>query len=84
MRPGTLLGLAVAMLVFGADFINGDPFHGPQQSLPLYIWQQYSQINNDYGYERAWGAALVLIAIVMGLNLLARAISRWFTPKTGR
>ncbi|MEV7176667.1 phosphate ABC transporter permease PstA [Kitasatospora sp. NPDC093679] len=74
----------VMMLVFGADAINGDPFNGPQQSLPLYIWQQYSMVNNDFGYARAWGAALVLIFFVMGLNLIARGIARWRSPKGGR
>ena len=73
----------VMMLVFGADAINSDPFNGPQQSLPLYIWQQYSMVNNDFGYARAWGAALVLIVFVMGLNLVARGIARWRSPKGG-
>ncbi|MQS12914.1 phosphate ABC transporter permease PstA [Streptomyces kaniharaensis] len=73
----------VMMLVFGADYINGNPFDGPQQSLPMYIWQQYSVVNNDFGYARAWGAALVLIAFVMGLNLIARGIARWRSPKAG-
>ncbi|MEV7022303.1 phosphate ABC transporter permease PstA [Kitasatospora sp. NPDC093558] len=73
----------VLMLVFGADYINSNPFDGPQQSLPMYIWQQYSLVNNDFGYARAWGAALVLIAFVMGLNLIARGIARWRSPKAG-
>ncbi|MER6298637.1 phosphate ABC transporter permease PstA [Kitasatospora sp. NPDC001539] len=73
----------VMMLVFGADAINTNPFEGPQQSLPMYIWQQYSMVNNDFGYARAWGAALVLIAFVMGLNLIARGIARWRSPKGG-
>ncbi|MFJ8628344.1 phosphate ABC transporter permease PstA [Kitasatospora sp. NPDC093550] len=73
----------VMMLVFGADYINNNPFDGPQQSLPMYIWTQYSQVNNDFGYARAWGAALVLIAFVMGLNLIARGIARWRSPKGG-
>ncbi|MEU9047074.1 MULTISPECIES: phosphate ABC transporter permease PstA [unclassified Kitasatospora] len=73
----------VMMLVFGADYINNNPFDGPQQSLPMYIWTQYSQVNNQYGYARAWGAALVLIAFVMSLNLIARGIARWRSPKTG-
>ncbi|MFF9643191.1 phosphate ABC transporter permease PstA [Kitasatospora aureofaciens] len=73
----------VMMLVFGADYINSNPFDGPQQSLPMYIWQQYSVVNNDFGYARAWGAALVLIAFVMGLNLIARGIARWRSPKGG-
>ncbi|MFJ8436808.1 phosphate ABC transporter permease PstA [Kitasatospora sp. NPDC094019] len=73
----------VMLLVFGADYINNNPFDGPQQSLPMYIWLQYSQVNNQYGYARAWGAALVLIAFVMGLNLVARGIARWRSPKAG-
>ena len=35
------------------------------------------------GVEIAWGAALVLIVIVMLLNLVARVIGRIFAPKTG-
>ncbi|GAA1397338.1 phosphate ABC transporter permease PstA [Kitasatospora putterlickiae] len=73
----------VMMLVFGAAYINNNPFDGPQQSLPMYIWQQYAVVNNDFGYARAWGAALVLIAFVMGLNLIARGIARWRSPKAG-
>ncbi|AUG79049.1 phosphate ABC transporter permease protein PstA [Kitasatospora sp. MMS16-BH015] len=73
----------VMMLVFGADAINTDPFNGPQANLPLFIWQQYANVNNDAGYARAWGAALVLIVFVMGLNLIARGIARWRSPKAG-
>ncbi|MFI6447861.1 phosphate ABC transporter permease PstA [Kitasatospora sp. NPDC050543] len=73
----------VLMLVFGSDVINSNPFKDPQQSLPMYIWQQYAVVNNDFGYARAWGAALVLIAFVMGLNLIARGIARWRSPKAG-
>ncbi|MFL6287878.1 MAG: phosphate ABC transporter, permease protein PstA, partial [Actinomycetes bacterium] len=32
--------------------------------------------------DRAWGAALVLTVIVMALNLVARLISYYFSPKT--
>ena len=38
----------------------------------------------EFGQARAWGAALVLIAIVMALNLLARGLGRLFSPKTAR
>ena len=31
----------------------------------------------------AWGAALVLIMIVMVLNVAARVLGRIFAPKTG-
>jgi phosphate transport system permease protein len=73
----------VLLLVFGNRFINNNPFSGPQQSLPLYIYQQYAA-GNDYAYDRAWAASLTLIAFVMILNLVARAIARWKAPKTGR
>jgi phosphate transport system permease protein len=72
----------VLLLCFATDVINPNPFQNAQESLPLYIWHQYLQ-GNDYSYARAWGAALVLIAIVMGLNLIARAIARWRSPKAG-
>jgi phosphate transport system permease protein len=38
----------------------------------------------EFAIDRAWTAALILIILVMGLNLVARLISRFFAPKTGR
>ncbi|QIJ63454.1 phosphate ABC transporter permease PstA [Streptomyces sp. JB150] len=75
----------VLLLVFGNPFINNNPFEGPQASLPLYIYQQYSQsAGSPAAYDRAWAASLTLIAFVMILNLVARGIARWKAPKTGR
>jgi phosphate transport system permease protein len=71
------------MLVFGTDVINTNPFKDPQSSLPLYVYQQYSA-GTDASEARAWGAALVLIALVMLLNLVARGIARWKAPKASR
>ncbi|MDJ0384106.1 phosphate ABC transporter permease PstA [Streptomyces sp. G-G2] len=73
----------IMLLVFGTQLINGNPFEGAQSSLPLYIWEQY-KVGSDASYDRAWAAALVLIAFVMILNLVARGIARWKAPKTGR
>ncbi|MEV6013049.1 phosphate ABC transporter permease PstA [Streptomyces sp. NPDC051976] len=73
----------IALLVFGSNLINTNPFKDPQSSLPFYIFQQYGN-GNEPSYDRAWAAALVLIAFVMILNLVARAIARWKAPKTGR
>ncbi|TJZ52770.1 phosphate ABC transporter permease PstA [Streptomyces piniterrae] len=73
----------VLLLVWGAKTINNNPFEGAQQSLPLYVFQQW-QIGTDAAYDRAWAAALVLIAFVMILNLVARGIARWKAPRTGR
>lgn len=69
--------------------LNGDLFDGRMMTLPVYVFRQYSQglVPKgivDINYQRAWAAALTLIVIVMLLNLVARLISRFFAPKTGR
>ncbi|MFI0983436.1 phosphate ABC transporter permease PstA [Streptomyces sp. NPDC021093] len=73
----------IMLLVFGSQLINSNPFDGAQSSLPFYIWEQY-RVGSEASYDRAWAAALVLIAFVMILNLVARGIARWKAPKTGR
>ncbi|MFF3322277.1 phosphate ABC transporter permease PstA [Streptomyces sp. NPDC002889] len=73
----------IMLLVFGGQLINANPFEGAQSSLPFYIWEQY-RVGSEASYDRAWAAALVLIAFVMILNLVARGIARWKAPKTGR
>ncbi|MFK0151037.1 phosphate ABC transporter permease PstA [Streptomyces sp. NPDC090493] len=75
----------VLLLVFGNPFINNNPFEGAQSSLPLFIYQQYANsAGANAAYDRAWAASLTLIAFVMILNLVARGIARWKSPKTGR
>ena len=69
--------------------MNYDLFDGRMMTLPVYVFRSYSQglVPNgitDINYQRAWAAALTLIIIVMLLNLIARLISRFFAPKTGR
>ncbi|MGW0938318.1 phosphate ABC transporter permease PstA [Streptomyces sp. NPDC002666] len=73
----------IILLVFGSQLINSNPFEGGQSSLPFYIYEQY-KVGYAQSYDRAWAAALVLIAFVMILNLVARGIARWKAPKTGR
>ncbi|WP_171171160.1 phosphate ABC transporter permease PstA [Streptomyces sp. I05A-00742] len=73
----------IVLLVFGSQVINNNPFDGAQSSLPYYIYEQWAA-GNDASYDRAWAAALVLIAFVMILNLVARGIARWKAPKAGR
>jgi phosphate transport system permease protein len=55
-------------------------------TLPVYIYYSFTQpgVPAEFGQERAWGAALVLIAIVMSLNLLARLLGRIFSPQSTR
>jgi phosphate transport system permease protein len=73
----------VLLLVFGAASINGNPFEGAQSSLPYYVYEQW-KLGNEASYDRAWAAALLLIAFVMLLNLVARGIARFKAPQTGR
>jgi phosphate transport system permease protein len=66
--------------------VNNDPLDGRMATLPVYAYYQFTQpgVPPEAGQQRAWTAALVLIIIVMGLNLVARLISRFFAPKTDR
>jgi phosphate transport system permease protein len=65
---------------------NLDPFDGRMATLPVFAYYQLTQpgVPPEYGIDRAWTAAFVLIAIVLVLNLIARLISRIFAPPTGR
>ncbi len=78
-----------------ADSLNYNLFDGRMMTLPVYIvseWRKGDQPCNNPDIAcvpeiteyRAWAAALVLILIVMALNLIARLISKYFSPKTGR
>jgi phosphate transport system permease protein len=65
---------------------NTNPFDGRMATLPVYAYYQLTQpgVPPEFAIDRAWTAALVLIMLVMGLNIVARLISRFFAPKTGR
>jgi phosphate transport system permease protein len=63
------------MTAFGAQALNASPLSGPQQSLPLLVWQQYQQ-QLPGPLARAWTGALVLITLVLFLFSLARLMSR--------
>lgn len=86
---GVMLGVArimgetapVLIVVFGAPFINTNPFQGPQGSLPLFVFQEASQ-PYDAAIDRAWAGALTLILIVMILNIAARLLAWWKAPRS--
>lgn len=72
----------LVLLVGYASQINGNPFSGDQAALPMMIWDQLgkrSGASGAYAEPRAWGAALVLVLLVLALNVGARLLSRWFT-----
>jgi phosphate transport system permease protein len=62
--------------------VNWDAFDGRMATLPVYVYRQYAQ--GGVNVDRAWAAALTLILIVMLLNLVARLVSRLFSPKGAR
>ena len=68
------------------DSVNLNVFSERMATLPVFIYYSFTQpgVPPELGQARAWGAALVLIALVMGLNLLARAVSKFFSPTSGR
>ncbi len=60
------------------DSLNSDPFNGRMQNLAVYAYNEYRSpgVMKQASYDRAWAAALVLIAIVMILNVAARLVYR--------
>jgi len=64
------------------DSVNSNPFEGRMQNLAVYAFSEYRTpgVMKQASYDRAWAAALTLIAIVMILNLVARLVySRYRT-----
>lgn len=67
---------APVLLVVGNNFfINGNPFKGPQASLPLFIYQGAGS-SSTFDVDRAWAAAFTLILIVVVLYVAARLLTR--------
>ena len=66
--------------------MNYDLFKNQMMTLPVFLFNQYSNPGSDIQpyLDRAWTSALVLILIVMALNLIARLIAKIFSPKLGR
>ena len=62
---------------------NTNPLNGSMSTLPVLVYDQYSR-GEAAAMERAWAGALTLIILVMLLNLAARLISKYFSPKGGR
>jgi phosphate transport system permease protein len=83
-----VIGETAPLLVIAgiSDSVNFNLFDGRMATLPVFA---YSSISNpgippEFSIDRAWGAALVLLLIVMLLNLIARLVSYFFSPKGER
>jgi phosphate transport system permease protein len=59
--------------IFGNQVLNANPFHGPQESLPLFV---FSNVKGSFKQRitLAYTAALVLVVIVLILFTLARVL----------
>ncbi|PZU37456.1 MAG: phosphate ABC transporter permease PtsA, partial [Microbacterium sp.] len=94
ITTGIMLSIArvigeTAPLLITAGFttsMNYNLFEGRMMTLPVFTYTQFMNqgIPAEAYINRAWAAALVLIALVMALNILARLIARIFAPKFGR
>jgi phosphate transport system permease protein len=84
--PGLLTGslLAVArgmgetaplLFTVGATFVTSYNLNQQMNNLPLQIFTDITNPRQAV-IDRAWGAALTLVAIILILNLLARLVSR--------
>jgi phosphate transport system permease protein len=85
-RPGlttvSVLGMARAVgetapLLFTAgltNFLNANPFHGPQSGLPLLIWTFIRVTPTTNMIERGFGAGLALLVMVLILFIAARLL----------
>ncbi|AGL21273.1 phosphate ABC transporter permease PstA [Actinoplanes sp. N902-109] len=65
----------VLLVAGGAAAINMDPFSGNQSSLSLFVYQQAGDASK-YAPDRAWTAALTLVALVLILTVAAKLLAR--------
>ncbi|WP_286794148.1 PstA family ABC transporter permease, partial [Microbacterium sp. UBA3394] len=94
ITTGVMLAIArvigeTAPLLLTAGYtasLNLNLFEGNMMTLPVFVYNQYANqgTSPDSAISRAWAGALTLILIVMVLNLAARAVAKFFAPKTGR
>jgi len=68
------------------DAFNANPLSGPMQTLPVMAYTGYKFPGQDIALSnsQAWGAALLLVLLVVVLNLIARGVAMLFAPKAGR
>jgi phosphate transport system permease protein len=63
--------------------MNYNLFDERMMTLPVFVYTSYANQGVDMQayLDRAWAGALTLMLIVMVLNLVARLISKYFSPK---
>lgn len=83
-----VIGETAPLLIIAGttDSVNFNLFDGRMATLPVFAYasQRNPGIPPEFSIDRAWGAALTLLIIVMLLNLIARLVSYFFSPKGER
>jgi phosphate transport system permease protein len=91
ITTAVILGIARAVgetapllfTAFGYDLMNSNPFNGPQESLPLFVYRNIKKPDLN-AVSRGFAGALVLMLIVLALFGLARFIGRDRSKKSSR
>ncbi len=83
-----VIGETAPLLIIAGmtDSVNFNLFDGRMATLPVFTYSSVRSpgIPPEFSIDRAWGAALTLLIIVMLLNLVARLVSYFFSPKGER
>jgi phosphate transport system permease protein len=89
LTTAVVLGIARAVgetapllfTAFGYDLMNANPFSGPQDSLPLFVYKNIRK-PAEASIQRGFAGALVLMMIVLSLFVIARIIGRDRSART--
>lgn len=60
---------------FGTNLLNANPFAGPQDSLPLFVYSRV-RLQSEAMQDRAYTGAFVLMVLVLLLFVITRLIAR--------
>jgi phosphate transport system permease protein len=82
---GRVVGETAPLLftAFGSTLVNGNPFKGPQEDLPLFVFRNIPQAS-EATRARGFTGALVLLTVVLVLFVIARVIGRDRTARAGK
>jgi phosphate transport system permease protein len=91
LATGAILGIAreagetapLLFTAFGYNLMNANPFTGPQESLPLFIYR-FIREPLESSIQRGFAGALVLMVLILLLFGIARAIGRDRTKARAR
>lgn len=91
IATGVIIAIArvigeTAPLLLAAGFtasMNYNPLSDKMMTLPVFVYTSFANqgVDAQAYIDRSWAGALTLMIIVMVLNLVARVISKVFSPK---